>query len=395
MNKNYNRTIYSCFAAYIVQAIVNNFVPLLFVTFRSEFNIPLSKITLLITLNFLIQLCVDLCSVKFVDKIGYRASAILAHILATVGLASLAFLPNIMPDPFIGLLISVFFYAIGGGLLEVIISPIVESCPTDNKEMAMSLLHSFYCWGQLAVVLISTAFFQFIGISNWRIMAIIWAIFPLANMFSFFTCPLAPILPEGEEGKSLKELLTDKIFWVVVVLMACAGASEQAVSQWASTFAETSLGITKTLGDLLGPAFFALLMAISRTIYGKFGEKMNLTKFMIGSGVLCVISYLMICLVPVPMVNLIGCGITGFAVGIFWPGTFSKASASIRGGGTAMFALLALAGDVGCSGGPTLVGMVSSAFGDNLSAGIGFGIIFPVLMILGLVALEKIPSKKN
>ncbi len=394
MNKNYNRTIYSCFVAYIVQAAVNNFVPLLFVTFRSEFNIPLSKITMLITINFLIQLCVDLISVKFVDKIGYRASVILAHICAALGLVCLAFLPSVLPDPFVGLLIAVIIYAVGGGLIEVMISPIVESCPTDNKEMAMSMLHSFYCWGSLAVVLISTLYFKLFGIANWRIMACVWATLPLLNMVSFFSCPLAPVVPEGEEGKTVKQLFCDKMFWIVVVLMICAGASEQCVSQWASTFAETSLGVSKTLGDLMGPAFFALLMAISRTIYGKFGDKMELTKCMIASGVLCVISYVIIAFAPLPIFRLIGCGITGFSVGIFWPGTFSKASAAIRGGGTAMFALLALAGDIGCSGGPTLVGFVSSAFGDNLTAGLGFGIIFPLLMILGLIALKKLSDKK-
>ena len=386
---NYNHTIYSCFVGYIVQAIVNNFAPLLFLTFRSSYGIPLSKITMLITINFVIQLSVDLISVKFVDKIGYRASAVLAHLFSALGLVCLAFLPDVLPDAFAGLLVSVIIYAIGGGLLEVIISPIVESCPTDNKEMAMAMLHSFYCWGSLAVIILSTLFFNFIGINNWKIMACVWAVVPFLNMFVFMKVPIAPLLPEGEKGMSLKELFMTKTFWIVVVLMICAGASELSVSQWASTFAENTLGISKTMGDIMGPAFFALLMAISRTIYGKFGDKIDLSKFMIGSAVLCVIAYAMVAFVPVPMVNLIGCGIVGFSVGIFWPGTFSRASATIKGGGTAMFALLALAGDIGCSGGPTLVGEISSAFGDNLSVGLGFGIIFPLITILGLVLLMK------
>ncbi|MDO4459333.1 MAG: MFS transporter [Clostridia bacterium] len=390
---NYKRTMYSCFVAYIDQAIVASFAPLLFVMFHRSYGIPLSKITLLITINFVVQISVDLLCVKFVDKIGYRAAMILAHLTSAAGFIGLAFLPDLFADPFTGLLIATMVYAIGGGLLEVVVSPIVESCPTDNKEMAMSMLHSFFCWGCLAVVLLTTAFFKIFGIENWKVVACLWAVLPLANMVSFFTCPIAPLLEEGEKGLSVRELLRNRNFWIIIVLMACAGASELSVSQWASTFAESTLGISKTLGDIMGPAFFALLMGISRTVYGKFGDKIDLSKFMTGSAVLCIIAYIMISLVPVPAINLIGCGIAGFSVGIFWPGTFSRAAATIRGGGTAMFAIMALFGDLGCSGGPTLVGEISSLCGDNLSVGLAFGMIFPIVMIIGLIALDRRAKK--
>lgn len=381
--------MYACFIGYIVQAIVNNFVPLLFVTFQNSYQIPLSKITLLITINFLIQLIIDLVSAGFIDRLGYRFSVILAHICSAVGLIALTILPNVFADPYTGILVAVAVYAVGGGLIEVLISPIIEACPTDHKESAMSLLHSFYCWGHVGVVLISTLFFTVCGIANWKILTLIWAIVPVANMILFTRVPIYSLNEDGEQGLNLKELFAQKVFWLLMLMMLCAGASEQAVSQWASTFAEKGLGVSKTIGDLAGPMSFAFLMGISRLIYGTYGERINLEKFMKFSTVLCIVSYLCIAFVPNPVAGLVGCGVCGFSVGIMWPGTFSKASATIRNGGTAMFAMLALAGDVGCSGGPTLAGFVSSAAGNNLHVGICAALVFPVLMLCSLLVEKR------
>lgn len=393
MQQKYQKTIYACFVGYIVQAIVNNFVPLLFLTFEKSYHIPLSQITMLITINFGIQLLVDLLSAGFVDRIGYRVSVVLAHVFAAVGLVGLVLLPEIMPNAFAGLLIAVFIYALGGGLIEVLISPIVESCPTDNKEKAMSLLHSFYCWGHVGVVLVSTVFFGIFGIANWKILACIWALVPVINAFVFAKAPIAPLIEEGESGMTMLDLCKSKVFWVMMLMMLCAGASEQAVSQWASTFAEKGLGVTKTIGDLAGPMTFAILMGSSRAFYGKFGHKIDLDRFMLGSSVLCIFSYLLIVASPIPFLSLVGCGICGLSVGIMWPGTFSKASVALKNGGTAMFALLALAGDLGCSGGPTLVGFVSSAAADNLKAGILVAIAFPVVMAVEII-LQRTKEKR-
>lgn len=386
---SYNHTMYASFIGYVVQAIVNNFVPLLFVTFEESFNISISKITFLVTFNFGLQLIVDLLSTTFVDRIGYKVSVIIAHFMSALGLILLTILPNVFNDAFIGLLISVMVYAIGGGLLEVLVSPIVEACPTDNKQTAMSLLHSFYCWGCVGVVLISTIFFGIFGISNWRILTIVWAIVPILNGLYFSQVSIAKLIDDDQKTLSFKELFSNKIFWIMLLLMVCSGASEQAVSQWASTFAEKGLGVTKTIGDLTGPMFFSILMGTSRAIFGKFGDRLDLKKSMCISGILCVISYLLISLSPWAVVSLIGCGICGFSVGIMWPGTFSLSSESIRGGGTMMFALLALAGDVGCSGGPTFVGLISGLFNDNLKIGILMAIVFPILLILGLLLIKK------
>lgn len=389
MDNKYKKTIYACFTGYIVQAIVNNFVPLLFLTFEKIYNIPLSQITMLITINFGIQLFIDLMSALFVDRIGYRISCILALLFSALGLFCLVVLPELSGNAFAGLLVSVVIYALGGGLLEVLVSPIVESCPTDNKETAMSLLHSFYCWGHVGVVLISTLFFRIFGIENWKILTCIWIIIPLLNAIAFLKVPLAPLIADDETGMSITELLRQKVFWALMLMMLCAGASEQAVSQWASAFAEMGLHVNKTFGDLAGPMAFAVLMGSARAFYGKYGDRINLDKFMTASSILCILSYLCISLMPIPVLSLIGCAVCGLSVGIMWPGSFSKASASLRNGGTALFALLAVAGDTGCALGPAVVGYVSSITSDNLKNGILAAIVFPVLLLAGIQFVRR------
>ena len=391
MKYSYDSTMRACFTGYIVQAIVNNFAPLLFLTFQRTYHIPLQQITLLVTFNFGIQLLTDLLSVAFVDRMGYRASMVLAHILSALGLICLTVLPEWMGHPFAGILISVIVYAVGGGLLEVLVSPVVEACPSTHKEKAMSMLHSFYCWGHVGVVLFSSIFFKLAGIENWKLLAVLWAVIPILNALIFTRVPIAPVLPEGEEGMTIGTLFQNRTFWLLFVMMICAGASEQSVSQWASLFAEKGLGISKTAGDLAGPMAFAFLMGASRAFYGNYGEKINLDRFMAVSSVLCILSYLCLVFMPVPVLSLAGCALCGLSVGIMWPGTFSRASKALPAGGTALFALLALGGDIGCSGGPTLVGMVSGMCKGNLKAGILAALIFPVLLLTG----AKFETKKD
>ena len=391
MKYSYDCTMRACFTGYIVQAIVNNFVPLLFLTFQRTYHIPLQQITLLVTFNFGIQLLTDLLSVAFVDRMGYRASMVLAHILSALGLICLTVLPEWMGHPFAGSLISVIIYAVGGGLLEVLVSPVVEACPSTHKEKAMSMLHSFYCWGHVGVVLFSSIFFKLAGIENWKLLAVLWAVIPILNALVFTRVPIASVLPEGEQGMTIGTLFQNRTFWLLFVMMICAGASEQSVSQWASLFAEKGLGISKTAGDLAGPMAFAVLMGASRAFYGNYGEKINLDRFMAVSSVLCILSYLCLVFMPVPVLSLAGCALCGLSVGIMWPGTFSRASKALPAGGTALFALLALGGDIGCSGGPSLVGMVSGMCKGNLKIGILAALIFPVLLLTG----AKFETKKD
>lgn len=395
MAKNYEKTIRACFIGYIVQAIVNNFAPLLFITFQTTYDIPLAQITTLITINFALQLMTDLAAAYFTDKIGYRASVLIAHTMAALGLIGLAVFPSVMPSPFVGLVMAVVLYAIGGGLLEVIVSPMVEACPSEHKDRTMSMLHSFYCWGSVGVILVSTLVFWLFGIQNWRILAALWAIVPIANGIAFINVPIISMEESTGESTPMSQLFKIKMFWIFIVLMCCAGASELVISQWASAFAEKALGISKSLGDLLGPTLFAVLMGLSRVIYGKYGDKIGLDRMMILSCALCVIAYLMIALFDSAVIGLTGIAISGFAVGIMWPGTYSKAAGVMKGGGTAMFAFLALAGDLGCTSGPTFAGWTAAVFGDNLEVGILCATVFPAVMLLTLLMTRNSLAHKS
>ena len=384
---DYTNTIYASYVGYITQAIVNNFVPLLFLTFQSKYGISLEMLGLLVTINFGVQLFVDFIAAKVIDKIGYRIAIVAAHLFSGAGLIGLAVFPELLP-PYAGIVLAIVFYAIGGGILEVLVSPIVEACPTTKKEAAMSLLHSFYCWGHVFVVLASTLFFTVAGIENWKWMAVIWAVVPFANAVYFSLVPLAPPVEEGK-GMTITELFKNKTFWILFLLMICSGASEQGMSQWASAFAESGLKVSKTVGDLAGPCLFAVLMGTSRALYAKLSDKISLKAAMVGSGCLCVVCYLLAAFAPHPVLGLIGCAVCGFSVGIMWPGTFSLASGSLPAGGTAMFAFLALAGDLGCGSGPTIVGAVAERFGDDLKIGVLSAIVFPILLVIVNLLLKK------
>lgn len=393
---NYNHTVYACFSGYVVQAVTVNFAPLLFVTFQNSYGISLDKITLLVTMNFGIQLLIDLVASRFVYRIGYRTAAITAQIFAAAGLVGLAVLPQIMADPYTGIVTATFLYAVGGGLDEVIISPIVESCPTKKKEAAMSLLHSFYCWGQLFTVLASTAFFVIFGIEKWQYLACVWALVPVLNAVFFSLVPIPPV--GGEDGgpdMKLGQLFRMKRFWILALIMLCGGAAELCISQWASAFAQTGLGVTKTVGDLAGPCLFAGLMGLARVLYAKFSDKINMQNAMMACGALCIVSYLLAALSPIPALGLVGCALAGFAVGIFWPCALCLGAVSIRGGGVTLFAMMALFGDMGCTSGPTLVGMISDAFGGKLNVGILFSLIFPLLLIVGVLLFQRDIKKEH
>ena len=387
-SKNYNKTLIACYMGFITQAIAANFAPLLFLTFHKTYNIPLGQIALIPAVFFMTQLIVDIICSQIVDKIGYRKCVVASEVTSAAGLIMLAFLPEVFSSPFTEIVISVVVYAIGSGLIEVLVSPIVEACPFEHKEATMSLLHSFYCWGAVSVIVLSTLFFKFAGIQNWKLLACLWAIVPVINIFNFATCPIEHPTG-GEKGMGILALFRLPLFYLAVILMICAGASELSMAEWASAFAESALGLSKTAGDLAGPCLFAVTMGTCRAIFGKFGAKINLSKFMIGSGVLCVISYLLTSLSPLPVIGLLGCILCGFSVGIMWPGTISLCSPRIPRGGTAFFAMLAMAGDLGGSAGPAIVGNISQAAGDNLQRGLLAGGIFPVILITAVLLLTS------
>ena len=385
---NYRKTLFACYLGFITQAISANFAPLLFLTFKNTYGIGFEKLALIPLTFYLAQLLIDLAATKFVDKIGYRICVVVSQVLSAAGLVLMAVLPELLPIPFMGIMIAVVLYAIGSGLVEVLVSPIVEACPFENKAGVMSLLHSFYCWGAVGVILGSTLFFTIFGVENWKILTLIWSVIPLLNAFNFITCPIERLVEDGESMRPV-QLLRLPLFWLLVLLMVCSGASEASMAQWASAFTESAIGVSKTVGDLAGPCLFAVFMGISRVIYGKMSEKLDLIKTMTGCGLLCVICYLTASLSPLPIIGLAGCAFCGFSVGIMWPGSISISSQKCPMGGTAMFAFLALAGDLGGTVGPSMVGRFSGIAGGNLKMGLLFATIFPVVLIFVLFVLKR------
>ena len=385
---NYKKTLFACYLGFITQAISANFTPLLFLTFKSTYGISLEKIALIPFVFYLTQLLIDFAATKFADKIGYRICVTASQVLSAFGLALMAILPEILPVPFVGILISVVFYAMGSGLIEVLVSPIVEACPFENKDGMMSLLHSFYCWGAVGVILGSTVFFAIFGVKNWRILTLLWALVPLVNTFNFMTCPIERLLEDGE-NLPIRKLIRIPLFWLMILLMICSGASEASMAQWASAFTESALGVSKTVGDLAGPCLFAVFMGIARVIYGKMSEKLDLTKAMLLCGTMCAVCYLLASLSPVSILSLAGCAFCGMAVGIMWLGTISISSQKCPRGGTALFAFLALAGDLGATVSPALVGSISEMAGGNLKMGLLVATVFPVVLVVGLMILKK------
>lgn len=390
--KNYRKTLVACYLGFVTQAIAANFAPLLFLTFKSTYGITLEKIAMIPMVFYFAQLLIDLAATKFADKIGYRTCVVVSQVLSAVGLLSMAFLPDRLSNPFVGILISVVLYAIGSGLIEVLVSPIVEACPFENKDGMMSLLHSFYCWGAFGVILGSTLFFAVFGVENWKILTIIWALVPLYNTFNFLSCPIERLVDEGK-SMNIGQLLRLPLFWLIIILMICSGASEATMAQWASAFTEAAIGVSKTVGDLAGPGLFAMFMGISRMLYGKFSEKLDLSKVMLICGVMCAGCYLLASLSASPILGLTGCALCGLAVGIMWPGSISISSQKCPRGGTAMFAFLALAGDLGATVSPTMVGSLAEMAGGNLKTGLLVATVFPAVLVIGLLLLKRKVAK--
>ena len=385
--KNYKKTLIACYLGFVTQAITANFTPLLFLTYKSTYGITLEKIAMIPLVFYLTQLLIDLAATKYADKIGYRTCVVASQVLSAVGLVLMAILPEILPIPFVGILISVVLYAIGSGLVEVLLSPIVEACPFENKDGMMSLLHSFYCWGAMAVILGSTFFFAVFGLANWKILTFIWALVPLYNTFNFISCPIERLVEDGK-SMGISKLLKAPLFWLMIMLMVCSGAAEATMTQWASAFTEAAIGISKTIGDIAGPCLFAMFMGITRMLYGKFSEKLDLNKVMLVCAIVSVACYLLASLSALPILGLAGCALCGFAVGIMWPGSICISSQNFPRGGTAMFAFLALAGDLGAAVSPTMVGSLSEMAGGNLKTGLLAATIFPIILVCGLLILK-------
>lgn len=402
---SYRHTLLACYGGYLTQALVINFPPLLFVTFQREFGLSLSQVSALIAISFVTQLSMDAMASVFMKHISYRAAAIAAHVFALVGMIGIGVLPSVLPSPYAGLCVATVLASVGGGLTEVIISPMVEACPTEDKSGGMSLLHSFYCWGQMGTVLLSTLFFFTVGVEHWRLLAMLWAILPTVVAVAFCVVPVyrlhtddpvpTPVgtAAQGEAAAHRRRART--LFVLFFLMMVSAGAAEQAMSQWASNFAEAALGVDKTLGDILGPCAFALMMALSRTYYGLHSDRMDLAGFTTVSCLLCIVAYLLAALSPLPLLSLIGCGLCGLSVGILWPGTYSRAAIQLHGCSVTTYALLALGGDIGCLIGPSIAGRIADRFGGELRYAFLFALVFPVFGVVLSIVLQRCAQKES
>ena len=384
MKLNAKHTIRASYIGYTTQALAINFAPLLFITFEKSYNISITKISLLIAISFITQLLTDAFEAKFSSHFNTRASVIVGHLCAAIGLVSYAFLPILLPDAFWGLAIATVLGGIGGGMIEVLISPIVEACPTENKARSMIILHSFYCWGTALTILGSSLFFYFAGIENWRVLTCLWAIIPLSGAIAFAFVPIYELdsIKEQSEKSNKNRLTQSPIFWIFVAIMFCAGAAEMAMIQWASSFIEAGLGINKTVGDLLGPFAFAIFMGATRLSYALMSKRIKLSIFIAVSAAMCTLLYVGVALSPFALLSLVCCALCGMSVAVMWPGTYSLATENIRFGGVRMFALLALAGDLGCVVGPSAVGVIADAFGGDLRLSFLVSAIFPMIILL-------------
>ena len=394
---SYGKTKTACYLGYVTQAISINLLPLLYVTFQKEFSVTLAQLGLLATVIFVVQIAVDLLAARFGRHLSYRVGCIAAHVCATVGLASMSFLPSVLSDPYIGILLASVLLSVGGGLIEVLISPVVDAIPGEEKAGEMSLLHSFYCWGVVGVALLSTLFFTVCGTVAWRWLVLLWTLIPAMTVLLFCLVPLPP-KPEATAA-SPQPFRFAGLFLLLMLLMLCGGATELGLAQWASLFAERGLRVSKTLGDLLGPCAFALFQGSARVVYARQSLSHDARRMLVLCAVGCVVSYSLIVASPWPLLSLLGFCLCGWFVGPMWPGILSLASERYPTGGTSMFATLALCGDMGCALAPAMVGAVSDAVRMNVSlayalrSGFGVCMIFPILLLVGLLLLRKRQDK--
>ena len=387
MTKSYKTTKIACFIGFVVQAIINNFLPLLFIIFNTRYNLNYEQLGRLLFVNFFVQLIVDALTPALVKRIGYRGAAIACHGLAAAGLFMLGVLPLVFSNQIYACLVaSIIVYASGSGIIEVCISPMVELLPGDKKGADMAFTHSFYCWGQAFTVLVSTLLIFLIGQQHWHFIPMFWAIIPLLNMINFMRVPVIE-QPDDPISKTANTLFKNRDFWIFAVIMICAGASEITMAEWASLFAQKALGVSKTVGDLLGPCAFAVCMGSGRVIFGLLDGKFNPQKALILNNILCVLCYVGVAVCNIPALSLIACALCGFSVSLSWPGTYSMAARHFPTGGTLMFSILALCGDLGCSIGPWLMGIVANS--TTLETGFLVCSVFPAFMVLTAPLLRK------
>ncbi len=384
----YKHTIRACYAGTFTMSLVSNLTPLLFVILMDSFGLTFEQVGRLTLVNFMTQIAADLVFSKPVDKWGVRPFVAGGHFLCTIGLVLFALAPMYAPhNTYIWFMVSTVLFSCGGGLLELLLSPIVQAIPGDEKARAMSMLHSFYAWGFILVVVLTTTALGVFGSANWPLIMITWAILPLATGIAFLKVPLAPQV--SEEQRTRTGVLLSSAFFVVVVLgIAAGGAAEVSMSQWISAFTERALGLSKQMGDLVGVCMFALFLGIGRASYGKWGGKTDVTTLMLWGAVGSVLCFLGAALIPNPILAMACCAANGLCVSLLWPGSIVTAAARFPLAGASMFAILAAGGDVGAAFGPWAVGAVADVVPSGLRGGLLVGTIYPAIMVVCMLVVR-------
>ena len=355
--QSYKSTIAACYIGSFVQAIIVNTTPILFIPLREQFGLTFQQMGLLVLINFISQVGCDILFSNAIDKYGFRRFVVAAHGLAVVGLVLFAASPLLFDRPFAGFVTATIIFSGSGGLLELLLSPIVNAIPTDEKAGAMSVLHSFYSWGQAAVILLTTVLLFVFGRAWWQWIILIWTLVPLFNFFFLMRVPFAPNVPE-EQRQGMDKILLKPFFIAALATILCGAAAELCISQWASAYLEEAMRLPKVVGDVGGVCLFAVMMGVGRLFYGMYGKKINVSLMMLIGTVGAAACYITVALSGTAVLSLLACGLCGLCVSLLWPGTLVVASEHYPLAGAWMFAILA-AGDIGASAGPWLMGVVA------------------------------------
>lgn len=409
MEKNDKRVKLACYATNITMSVIGNLSPLLFLTFRSLYDISYSLLGLLILINFCTQLCVDLIFSFFSHKFNIALTVKLTPVIAFVGLGFYALSPILFSQNiYLGLVLSTIVFSAASGLAEVLISPVIAALPSENPEREMSKLHSVYAWGVVFVILVGTLFLLFCGGTNWQWLAAIFMLVPMLAACLFFTAKL-PVLETPERVSGALALLKNKKLWLCFFGIFLGGASECTMGQWSSSYLEQALGLEKVWGDIFGVAMFAVALGLGRTLYGKFGKNIEKVLFLGGLG--AAVCYLVAAISNIPLLGLIACALTGFCVSMLWPGSLIVASERVPQGGVFVYAMMAAGGDLGASVAPQLVGIVTDAVSQNAAAaefavelgitseqlgmktGMLLGAVFPIIAVFVYLVLMKTKKK--
>lgn len=356
--KSYQLTTISCFVGIFCQAVSSNITAILFIPLMTLYGLSYVHLGLLVGINFTTQVLVDIIASRLVDRYGFRVFVLPSDILAVIGLVLFGLTPVLFDNILTGLVFSTIIFSASCGLQEVMLSPIVNAIPHNDKGPAMALMHSFYAWGQVATIIITTLFLFFFGIENWQVIVFLWALVPLVNFFMFLAAPFPGVIHENQR-MTMRDLILKPFYLVALLAIMGGAATELVMNQWSSTFSEKVLELPKVTGDILGMCGFAVFLGLGRVLYGRYGSKINMNNVLVGSAAAAVVCYIAVAISPLPAISLAACAVCGLAASLLWPGTLVITAEKYPLAGAWIFAILAAAGDIGAASGPFAAGVIT------------------------------------